>query len=163
MNHVFESIREAYETLYDDSKREFYASNLKAKPAEEKPATPAEQAVAAFKRAEALFKKKDNAGAEAELEAASKLDNKAVYLAVRAWVVYTDRKDAAQAKQMMGEALKVDPKCDRAHYQLGVIARVEGDMDKAEKHFREAVRYNPRHAEANQELRLIDMRKKKSK
>jgi hypothetical protein len=163
MTHVFESIREAYETLYDDSKREFYASNLKAKPAEEKPATPAEQAVAAFKRAEALFKKKDYAGAEAELEAASKLDNKAVYLAVRAWVVYTDRKDAAQAKQMMGEALKVDPKCDRAHYQLGVIARVEGDMDKAEKHFREAVRYNPRHAEANQELRLIDMRKKKSK
>jgi Tfp pilus assembly protein PilF len=67
------------------------------------------------------------------------------------------------AKQLMGEALKLDPKCDRAHYQLGVISRVEGDTDKAEKHFREAVRYNPRHAEANQELRLIDMRKKKSK
>ena len=34
-------------------------------------------------------------------------------------------------------------------------------MDRAERHFREAVRANPKHLEANQELRLIEMRKKK--
>jgi hypothetical protein len=34
-------------------------------------------------------------------------------------------------------------------------------MERAERHFREAVRVNPRHLEANQELRLIEMRKKK--
>ncbi|WP_269744537.1 hypothetical protein [Stigmatella aurantiaca] len=33
-------------------------------------------------------------------------------------------------------------------------------MDRAERHFREAVRTNPKHLEANQELRLIEMRKK---
>jgi Tfp pilus assembly protein PilF len=61
----------------------------------------------------------------------------------------------------MIDAVKLDPNCDRAHYQLGVIARVEGDMDRAEKHFRDAVRANPKHLEANQEIRLIEMRKKK--
>ena len=66
------------------------------------------------------------------------------------------------AKNLMAQALKIDPNCDRAHYQLGVIARVEGDMERAERHFREAVRVNPRHLEANQELRLIEMRKKKA-
>ncbi len=68
--------------------------------------------------------------------------------------------EVPKAKQLMAEALKLDPNCDRAHYQLGVIARVENDMDRAERHFREAVRANPKHLEANQELRLIEMRKK---
>ena len=70
--------------------------------------------------------------------------------------------EGPQAKALMQKALAIDPNCDRAHYQLGVIARVEGDMDRAEKHFRDAVKANPRHLEANQELRLIDMRKKKA-
>ena len=63
---------------------------------------------------------------------------------------------------MLSQALRIDPNCDRAHYQFGVIARVEGDVDRAEKYFREAVRVNPKHLEANQELRLIEMRKKKN-
>ena len=69
--------------------------------------------------------------------------------------------EGGNARAMMQKALTIDPNCDRAHYQLGVIARVEGDMARAEKHFREAVRVNPRHLEASQELRLIDMRRKK--
>ena len=32
----------------------------------------------------------------------------------------------------------------------------------AERHFRECVRANPRHLEANQEIRLIEMRKSKT-
>ncbi len=70
--------------------------------------------------------------------------------------------EAPHAKELMAEALKRDPSCDRAHYQLGVIARVEGDMARAEEHFRIAVEVNPRHLEANQELRLIEMRRKKA-
>jgi hypothetical protein len=60
----------------------------------------------------------------------------------------------------MNDAVTNDPLCDRGHYQLGVIARVEGDMERAERHFREAVKANPKHLEANQELRLIEMRRK---
>jgi Tfp pilus assembly protein PilF len=64
---------------------------------------------------------------------------------------------------MMQQAIELDPGCDRGHYQLGVIARVEGDMERADRHFREAVRANPRHLEANQELRLIEMRRRKQR
>ena len=68
----------------------------------------------------------------------------------------------AAATSVTIDSPRPDPGCDRAHYQLGVIARVEGDVDRAERHFRDAVRANPKHLEANQELRLIEMRKKNS-
>jgi hypothetical protein len=42
-----------------------------------------------------------------------------------------------------------------------MIARVENDIDRAERCFREAVAANPKHLEANQELRLIEMRRKR--
>ena len=86
-------------------------------------------------------------------------------LAAQAWSIYMDptrKPEGPAARQMMQKALTIDPNSDRAHYQLGVIGRVEGDMERAEKHFREAVRANPKHLEANQELRLIEMRKKKA-
>jgi cytochrome c-type biogenesis protein CcmH/NrfG len=112
---------------------------------------------------EVHFRKRDFASATDHFERAYALDPKAVYLAARAWAIYMDpqrKSELAKARQMMGEAIKQDPNCDRAHYQLGVIARVEGDMDRAERHFRDAVRSNPKHLEANQELRLIDMRRR---
>ena len=89
----------------------------------------------------------------------------ATSLAAQGWAIYMDpsrKAEAPQARQLMQKALGIDANNDRAHYQLGVIARVEGDMDRAERHFREAVRFNPKHLEANQELRLIEMRKKKA-
>jgi lipopolysaccharide biosynthesis regulator YciM len=93
------------------------------------------------------------------------LEPRADYLAARAWAIYMDperKQEAARAKQMIRDALKANSGCDRAHYQLGLIARMDNDIPAAERHFREAVKANPRHLEANQELRLIEMRKKKS-
>ena len=52
--------------------------------------------------------------------------------------------------------------------RIGLAHHFEGhlysaaDMDRAERHFREAVKANPKHLEANQEIRLIEMRKKKA-
>ena len=116
-----------------------------------------------FKMGEVYLRKREFATATEHYERAYALDPKPLYLAARGWAVYMDpqrKADAAKAKQMMADAIRADPNCDRAHYQLGVIARVEGDMDRAERHFREAIRANPKHLEANQELRLIDMRKR---
>ena len=116
-----------------------------------------------FKMGEVFFRKRDFAAAVDHYERAYNGDPKGLYLAARAWAIYMDpqrKAEVPKAKQLMVEALKLDPNCDRAHYQLGVIARVENDMDRAERHFREAVRANPKHLEANQELRLIEMRKK---
>jgi curved DNA-binding protein CbpA len=164
MTAVFEAIREAYEVLYDDAKRAAYLQELRAKASA--PSTPRPGGVDPndlFKMGEVFFRKRDFAAAVDHFDRAYNAEPKAVYLAASAWAIYMDpqrKADVPKAKQMMAEALKRDANCDRAHYQLGVIARVEGDMDRAERHFREAVRSNPKHLEANQELRLIEMRKK---
>ena len=163
---VFESIREAYETLYDDAKRAAYMSQklTGAAAGGAAPAKTAQQADDLLRMGEVFFKKRDYKSAEQHFARAHAIDKGAVSLAAQGWAIYMDptrRAEAATSKQLMEQALKLDRNCDRAHYQLGVIARVEGDMTKAENHFREAVRVNPRHLEANQELRLIEMRKRK--
>ncbi|HEX4621573.1 MAG TPA: tetratricopeptide repeat protein, partial [Myxococcaceae bacterium] len=156
-----------YETMFDDGRRVPYLASLERtsapKPVALGGAKNEADAVEAYKIGEVLFRKRDYTGADAQFTRAHALDPKATYLAARAWSIYMDparKAQSAAAKQMMNDAVRTDPECDRAHYQLGVIARVEGDMDRAERHFREAIRANPRHLEANQELRLIDMRKK---
>jgi curved DNA-binding protein CbpA len=164
MNPVFEAIREAYEVLYDDTKRAAYLQELRTRTAS--PQRTAQPGIAPndlFKMGEVFFRKRDFAAAVEHYERAYNAEPRAVYLAARAWAIYMDPQRKAEipkTKQMMAEALKLDPNCDRAHYQLGVIARVENDIERAERHFREAVRANPKHLEANQELRLIEMRKK---
>ncbi|MDX2015070.1 MAG: DnaJ domain-containing protein [Myxococcaceae bacterium] len=170
MSAVFEAIREAYETLYDDAKRTAYVATVAAQRAQGQSPTSstsqasAQQASDLFKMGEVFFKKRDYRQAEDHFGRAHALDKGANSLAAQAWSIYMDpsRKPEGQAaRAMMQKALTIDAACDRAHYQLGVIARVEGDMERAEKHFREAVRVNPRHLEASQELRLIEMRRKK--
>lgn len=180
MTSVFEAIREAYEALYDDARRKAYLQALQAQQSLPKTPAPVSSSSSAtpaprtagrpdsspddlYKMGEVFFRKRDFTTASDHYDRAWSIDPKPLYLAARAWAIYMDparKADMPKAKQMMADAVRTDPNCDRAHYQLGVIARVEGDMDRAEKHFREAVRANSKHLEANQELRLIEMRKK---
>jgi curved DNA-binding protein CbpA len=165
MSAVFEGIREAYETLYDDNRRAQWVAAQQAAAQKATPAASAQQASDLFKMGEVFFKKRDYKSAEQHFGKAHALDKGANSLAAQGWAIYMDptRKAEGQAaRQMMQKALTIDPNNDRAHYQLGVIGRVEGDMDRAERHFREAVKANPKHLEANQEIRLIEMRKKKA-
>jgi tetratricopeptide (TPR) repeat protein len=166
MSTVFEAIREAYEVLFDDAKRSAYAATRANQAAAASPAQAAsQQASDLLKMGEVFFKKRDYRQAEDHYARAYALDKGATSLAAQAWAIFMDpsrKAEGPQAKALMQRALTIDANCDRAHYQLGVIARVEGDMERAEKHFRDAVKANPRHLEANQELRLIDMRKKKA-
>ncbi|HEX8537290.1 MAG TPA: tetratricopeptide repeat protein [Cystobacter sp.] len=164
MTSVYEAIREAYDVLYDDAKRTAYLQELRSKGSFQlTQRTSGEDPNELFKAGEIFFRKRDFAAAADHFDRAFQAEPRAVFLAARAWAIYMDpqrKAEVARTKQMMAEALKMDPRCDRAHYQLGVIARVEGDMERAERHFREAIRANPKHLEANQELRLIEMRKK---
>ncbi|MFT3709718.1 MAG: DnaJ domain-containing protein [Archangium sp.] len=171
MSSVFEGIREAYETLYDETKKAAWLATRPppAQPGSVTGSTPAvnaaNQASDLFKMAEAYFKKRDYKNAEVHFGKAFAIDKSANSLSAQAWCIYMDptrKPEGPAARQMMAKALTIDANSDRTHYQLGVIARVDGDMNTAERHFREAVRVNPRHLEANQELRLIEMRKKKA-
>ncbi len=165
MSTVFEAIREAYEVLHDDARRAAWVAARASALAAASQQPNSSQASDLMKMGEVFFKKRDYRQADDHFARAHALDKSALSLAAQAWAIYMDptrKAEGPQAKAMMVKALSLDSTCDRAHYQLGVIARVEGDMDRAEKHFREAVRVNPRHLEANQELRLIEMRRKKS-
>jgi curved DNA-binding protein CbpA len=166
---IFEAVNEAHENLQSDAKRAAYLQSL---PAEEKTGKVSkvskninpEQAAVRYRRGEGLLRKQNYSDAEHEFQQARALDPKPLYAAAEAWAVYSDparKDDAARAKQMMLDAVREDPACDRAHYQLGVIAKVEGNLDLAEDRFRETLSINPRHPEANQELSLIQRRKKK--
>jgi curved DNA-binding protein CbpA len=166
---VFESIREAYETLHDQNRRGQYNAAL-AQGKDAFPSAPTQPRAGPssddlMKMGEVFFKKRDYLKADEHWARAHAIDGKADSLAARAWAIYMDpnrKAEAQKAKDMMAAAQKISNDNDRVHYQLGVIARVEGDLNRSERHFREAVRVNPRHLEANQELRLIEMRKKKA-
>lgn len=158
---VFDAIREAYDTLSDDGRRAAWEASRKPGASGEALSPAADL----LKQGEAAFKKRSYRAAEEAFRAAYALDGLASTLSAQAWAVYMDpsrKAEAPSVKALLVQALEVDPRCDRAHYQLGVIARVEGDTEGSERHFREAIRINPRHLEANQEIRLIEMRKRKS-
>jgi tetratricopeptide (TPR) repeat protein len=162
---IFTGVREAYDTLLDDARREVYLKQI-TRPAEPAPATKNESAVDALeKQAELHLRKKEYARAAEVFAKAFALSDSAGLLAQQAWCIYLDparKADLPKVKQMLDQALLKDPLCDKAAYALGVLARVEGDLAKAEKHFKTALAGNPRHAEAATELRLIERRRKKT-
>jgi curved DNA-binding protein CbpA len=163
---VFEKITEAYDVLSDDVKRAMFESALARTQPMATVQNPKERALELMKRGEVLLKKREFSAAEQLFIEAHQMSGSAVSMAARAWCIYMDPQRKAEvntAKKLMSQALSLDSNCDRASYQLGVIARVEGNNDMAERFFRSAISANPRHLEANQELRLIEMRRKKEK
>ncbi|NDF13601.1 MAG: molecular chaperone DnaJ, partial [Proteobacteria bacterium] len=163
MNRIFDAIRDAYDVLSDDGRRAAYLVFLEGAAGA---AGAGEDAQEQYRLGELHIRRREFRKAELMFLSAHKKQPKAEYLAAAAWAIYLDasrRDEAAKAKQWMNDAIRADENCDRAYYQLGVISRVEGNMTKAESYFQRAVRANPKHPEANQELRLIELRKRKEK
>ncbi len=167
LNAIFEQLRGAQEVLCDEARRVAYLDTLSEAERKAKAlldgGVPA-QAAELFRQAELALRRKDLTAAEALYERAHGLDPKPLYLAAQGWALYLDlsrKSESDRAKALIASALKGDPSCDRAAYQLGVIAKMEGEVDRAERLCRDAVRLNPRHLEAQQELRLIEMRRGK--
>src|SRR5215510_7635044 len=109
MTAVFEAVRDAYEILQSDSRRARYEASLSAESEIEKGVAPAEEGLQAFKRGEALLRKRDFAGAEREYHRAYLADPKATYLAAEGWAIYLDparRDQTGRAKQMILESVK---------------------------------------------------------
>ena len=161
---LFSSVREAYDTLQDETKRKAHLASLQAPVAQTAPDANAEKAEDLANQAEVALKKREYLRAADLFSEAFGLTKKADYLAQHAWACYLDpskKETLTQIKIKLEEALKVDHTCDRASYCLGVIARVENDLDRAEHYFKMAMDSNSKNTEAATEMRLLQMRRKR--
>jgi DnaJ-domain-containing protein 1 len=161
---VFAAFNEAYEVLSDDRKRADYLARTGAAAASAGRAAERESAAVDFQKAEACARTRDFAKARGFYEAALRADARPEYQAAYAWTLLQDpRGDRARARTLAESALR-DPAClDRAALVCAVLAREEGDEEKAERLLRRALQANPRNAEAERELRALELRREKSR
>jgi curved DNA-binding protein CbpA len=162
---IFTALKEAYDTLTDDSRRRAYEASVRAAAAEaaKPPVDPrAEQAkIAAFQGDQAL-RKRDYATAADQFHTAYELYANGDYLASEAWALFSDpARSNKKAKDMVEAAFVDHPESERALYYVAMLARLDGKADEAERMFKKVLKMNPRHMEASQELHLLKLRKKK--
>jgi tetratricopeptide (TPR) repeat protein len=166
---IFRRVGEAYGTLYDDARREEYKKTLgkgrKEDPEAHQKAMKMLEAEMAFKRGETFLRKADWSNAIRELEQAVTLNpEEGEHLAHLAWArVNAGQMTFAEAKPRFTEAAKLSPKCGKAFYFLGLAYKEENDTDRALAAFRKGVELDTRLIEAEREIRLMQMRKDKSK
>lgn len=159
--------QQAFEALCDPDRRREYdrelgaGSALGVRPSVQR----GMQAEAHYRRAEALLKRKDYAGAQQEAERAlSMASSCARYEALYGYLLFL-RTGATgrvhpRARQHLEVAIKRDPRCEQAHYYMAVVLKQSGDVDKAYQHFKRVLKLNPGHLEATRETRLFEMRTK---
>ena len=163
---LFSSVNEAYEVLSDERKRAGYlaqtgrVAGAAARSAGEDGAA----AGVAYEKAEACVRTRDFGKARAYYEAALRADPRPEYQAAYASMLLAEGRSADRARvRALAEAALRDPACDRALSLCGVMARDDGDDGRAERFFRKALAANPRNAEADRELRAIEVRRGKAK
>ena len=163
---LFSSVNEAYEVLSDERKRAGYlaqtgrVAGAAARSAGEDGAA----AGVAYEKAEACVRTRDFGKARAYYEAALRADPRPEYQAAYASMLLAEGRSADRARaRALAEAALRDPACDRALSLCGVLARDDGDDGRAERFFRKALAANPRNAEADRELRAIEVRRGKAK
>jgi curved DNA-binding protein CbpA len=158
---IFTAIKEAYDTLGDDSKRRAYETT--AKTAAPPPADAREeQAKIAAYQGDLALRKRDYPTAADQFHAAHELFPTGDYLAAEGWSLFSDpASNHKKARDMIEEALTTYPNSERAMFYTAMVARLDGKADEAERMFKKVVKMNPRHMEASSELHLLKLRKKK--
>jgi CheY-like chemotaxis protein len=68
-----------------------------------------------------------------------------------------------EAMEHLASGIKRSPRCELSHVFLGRILKAKGDVDVARKIFLKALRIKPDFHPAVQELRVLEMRERKSK
>lgn len=156
---IFPRIKEAYDVLLDPKQRASYRPGEKTKSR----GLTSQHAKLSWQKALVLFRRRDLAGAEAELRRAVEIDPKPEYLAELAWVLSSNTSKRSESSKEIDELIKLaladNPQIERPWVVAGHLALREKNDGEAEKHFRRALEWNPKSIEAARELRLIESRK----
>ena len=127
-------------------------------------------AEACYRRAEALWKRRDYAAAQHAVERALSLHAaSARYEALLGLLLHlrsgssdggSNRVHPA-ALRHLETALKLDPRCEQANYAMALVLKRAGRDDEAFQHFQRVWKQNPANLEAAREVRLHVMRTRK--
>lgn len=166
---IFTILTNAYNSLMTEELRKKYSESLKEK-SQEKKLEDAQSLVNAeiqFQKGMVYYKSHDFVNAEECFKWAVKLNpNEAEYNGWLGWVLYKkqpgDSVVRKKAEAAINHALEMNPKWDQGYLFLAYLARAEKNEEKAENYFHKALECNPNNQEALREVRLINMRKKKS-
>ncbi len=169
VEEIFTILTNAYNALMTEELRKKYSESLKEK-SQEKKLEDAQSLVNAeiqFQKGMVYYKSHNFVNAEECFKWAVKLNpNEAEYNGWLGWVLYKrqpgDSDVRKKAEAAINHALEMNPKWDQGYLFLAYLARVEKNEEKAEKYFHKALECNPNNQEALREVRLINMRKKKS-
>lgn len=168
---VFQRVTEAYEALSDPRRRQEHLLDRKRverEASKHKQAERALEAEIAFRDGEAALRARDYEGALRCFGKALQLypdegDHHAHY----GWALYLCHPDdsgmVGEALEHVRRGLKLASHREKPYLFMGRLYRAMGRADMAERMFTRAVQIQPECVEALRELRLINMRRQKSK
>jgi CheY-like chemotaxis protein/tetratricopeptide (TPR) repeat protein len=168
---IFDLLRDAYETLADPRCRQEYVLQQRRAEREADQRGQAELALQAeteFRRGGTALKSRDYEGALAHFGRALELypdegDHHAHY----GWALYLchpgDPSIVTEALEHVRRGLKLASHREKPYLFMGRLYKAIGRADVAEKMFTRAVQIQPECVEALRELRLINMRRERSK
>lgn len=161
-DEVFRKISEASRVLSDDKERSNYDVYLdrKAKglPTDVNVILEADNL---FQRGKMMVDRGQGANAYNDLARAFELaDQDLDYKTYYAYAKYLAMGSSSfeETRDALHEVIKKEPKHGKAHDFLGRIYRAEGNLKGAASHLQKAIELSPRNADAQRELRVVQMR-----
>ena len=175
VERIFARLSEAFAVLGDDGKRREYLDVLArggeaaVKRREDDEAAQAARIIGAeeqFRLGEMALRRQLYGQALESFKKAMELNpDEAEHHALYYWALWcsTPNKEAilGEVRKGMQKALELNHRCVPALYYFGQIYNQTGDIDRAYHNFLKVLSHRPGHVDAEREVRLIEMRKKK--
>lgn len=167
---VSAQINEAYQTLADDKRRAQYLALLSDDriKGDARKAELIRDAETKAQMGVVMLRKREYQKAREFFKFAMEADSSsAPYKTQFVWAMFTDpsfdrAKAIKQGYELILEALQSKGVNAQTHYVAGQLLKAQERMREAEHHFKIAVRLDRKHAEAQRELRLLQMRAEKA-
>ena len=164
---LFAKFSEAHTVLTNEAQRKEYEASLKLESSglDAQHANEIVQSEIEFQKGQIQIRKGDIEGALETLRHAVALyDKEPEYYVYLGWALYRhgakgkSAKEMSEGKSNIEKGVKLNDKLAQGFFYLGMIAKNDGDLARAKRMFGATLEIQKNHAEANSELRLLNMR-----